>query len=96
MTTLCTLNSFYNKQVFYDLKAGRLHKRNLANRQVATASTISALSCLRSLLFLSVAGVMHEADNAYSIRSTWLCYRQARFLTTANNVNYYTDFVASF
>ena len=28
-------------------------------------------------------GVMYEADNAYSIRSTWLCYRQVRFFTVA-------------
>ena len=34
-------------------------------------------------LMLVVMGVMHEADNAYSIRSTWLCYRLVRFLTTA-------------
>ena len=33
-------------------------------------------------LMLVVAGVMHEADNAYSIRNTWLCYRPARFLIT--------------
>ena len=30
-----------------------------------------------------VTGVMHEADNTYSIWSTWLCYRLARFLITA-------------
>ena len=34
-------------------------------------------------LMLVVTGVMHEADNAYSIRSTWLCYRLVRFLITA-------------
>ena len=34
-------------------------------------------------LMLVVTGVMHEADNAYSIRSTWLCYQQVRFLITA-------------
>ena len=26
-------------------------------------------------LLLVVMGLLHEADNAYSIRSTWLCYR---------------------
>ena len=34
-------------------------------------------------LMLVVTGVMHEADNAYSIQSTWLCYRLVRFLITA-------------
>ena len=34
-------------------------------------------------LMLVVTGVMHEADNAYSIRSTWMCYRLVRFLITA-------------
>ena len=28
---------------------------------------------------LVVTGVRHEADNAYSIRSTWLCYWLVRF-----------------
>ena len=31
-------------------------------------------------LMLVVTGVMHEAVNAYSIWSTWLCYRLFRFL----------------
>ena len=26
-----------------------------------------------------LTGVMHEADNAYSIWSTWLCYRLVHF-----------------
>ena len=30
-------------------------------------------------------GVMHEADDAYSIRSTWLCYWLDQFLTLALN-----------
>ena len=34
-------------------------------------------------LMLVVTGVMHEADSAYSIRSTWLCYRLVQFLITA-------------
>ena len=34
-------------------------------------------------LMVAVAGVMHAANNAYSIRSTWLCYRLVRFLITA-------------
>ena len=37
----------------------------------------------RELDMLVVMGVMHEADNAYSIRSTWLCYRLVQFLITA-------------
>ena len=32
---------------------------------------------------LAVTGVVHEADNVYSIQSTWLCYRMVRFLITA-------------
>ena len=35
-------------------------------------------------LMLVVTGVMHEADYAYSIQSTWLCYRLVRFLIAAN------------
>ena len=34
---------------------------------------------------LSVTGVMHEADDAYSIRSTWSCYWMDQFLTLALN-----------
>ena len=34
-------------------------------------------------LMLVVTGVMHKADNAYSIWSTWLCYRLVQFLITA-------------
>ena len=41
-------------------------------------------------LMLVVTGATHEAFNAFSIRSTWLCYRLVRFLKTAYNVdNYY-------
>ena len=32
---------------------------------------------------------MHEADNAYSIWSTWLCYRLVQFLTVAYNGKYF-------
>ena len=42
---------------------------------------------------LPVTGVMHEADNAYSIRSTWLCYRLDRFLTLVTNGSNFTDIV---
>ena len=31
-------------------------------------------------------GVMHEPDNAYSIRSTWSCYWLDQFLTLALNI----------
>ena len=31
-------------------------------------------------------GVMHEADDAYSIRSTWSCYWLDQFFTLALNV----------
>ena len=48
---------------------------------------------------LVVTGVMHEADNAYSIWSTWLCYRLVRFLITAyilkkllQILSHFTDF----
>ena len=39
-------------------------------------------------LQLFVTGVMHEADNAYRIRSTWLCYRLVQFLTVAYNAKH--------
>ena len=35
---------------------------------------------------LAVMGVMHEADDAYSIRSTWSCYWLDQFLTLALNI----------
>ena len=35
---------------------------------------------------LAVTGVMHEADDAYSIRSTWSCYWPDQFLTLALNI----------
>ena len=34
---------------------------------------------------LFVTSVTHEADNAYSIQSSWLCYRRVQFLTEAYN-----------
>ena len=37
-------------------------------------------------LLLAVTGVMHEADDAYSIRSTWSCYWLDQFLTLALNI----------
>ena len=39
-----------------------------------------------SLGFITVTGVMHEADDAYSIRSTWSCYWLDQFLTLALNI----------
>ena len=36
-------------------------------------------------LLLVIKGVMHEADNTYSIRSTWLCCRLLWFLIPACN-----------
>ena len=34
-------------------------------------------------ILLAVTGVMHEADDAYSIWSTWSCYWLDQFLTLA-------------
>ena len=39
--------------------------------------------CLYLNLLLAVTGVMHEADDAYSIWSTWSCYWLDQFLTLA-------------
>ena len=41
--------------------------------------------CLNLHWFLAVTGVMHEADDAYSIQSTWSCYWPDQFLTLALN-----------
>ena len=41
--------------------------------------------CRYVIRFLAVTGVMHEADDAYSIRSTWSCYWLDQFLTLAFN-----------
>ena len=46
--------------------------------------------CLNLNWLLAVTGVMHEADDAYSIRSTGSCYWLDQFLTLALN----TFFVA--
>ena len=35
---------------------------------------------------LAVTGVMHEADDAYSIWSTWSCYWLDQFLTLTLNI----------
>ena len=43
-------------------------------------------------LILVVTSVMHEVDNACSIRSTWLCYWLVRFLVTAYICNNYYRF----
>ena len=37
-------------------------------------------------LKLAVTSVMHEADDAYSIRSTWSCYWLDQFVTLALNI----------
>ena len=38
---------------------------------------------------------MHEADNAYAIRSTWLCDRQVQFLKTNYNSQHTKGFCCS-
>ena len=42
--------------------------------------------CLNLNWLLAVTGVMHEADDAYSIRSTWSCNWLDQFLTLALNI----------
>ena len=42
--------------------------------------------CLNLNWLLAVTGVMHEADDAYSIRSTWSCYWLDQFLKLALNI----------
>ena len=42
--------------------------------------------CLNLNWLLAVTGVMHEADDVYSIRSTWSCYWLDQFLTLALNI----------
>ena len=41
--------------------------------------------CLNLDSLLAVTGVLDEADNAYSIQSTWSCYWLDQFLTLALN-----------
>ena len=41
--------------------------------------------CLNLNRLLAVTGVMHEADDAYSIRSTWSCWLD-QFLTLALDI----------
>ena len=41
--------------------------------------------CLNLNCLLALTGVMHERDDAYSIRSTWPCYWLYQFLTLALN-----------
>ena len=42
--------------------------------------------CLNLNWLLAVTGVMHEADDAYLIQSTWSCYWLDQFLTLALNI----------
>ena len=42
-----------------------------------------------------VVFVMHEADNTYSIRSTWSCYWLEQFLTLALNILIFSIFYIS-
>ena len=42
--------------------------------------------CLNLNLLLAVTGVMQEADDAYSIWSTWSCYWLDQLLTLALNI----------
>ena len=42
--------------------------------------------CLNLNWLPAVTGVMHEADDAYAIRSTWSCYWLDQFLTLALNI----------
>ena len=46
---------------------------------------IRHLECYFNTTVAVVTGVMHEADNVYSIRSTWLCYRLVCILRLAYN-----------
>ena len=48
-------------------------------------STLSIFHSFPATYQLAVTGVMHEADGAYSIRSTWSCYWLDQFLTLALN-----------
>ena len=43
------------------------------------------MECHFSIIVAVCDGVVHEADNAYSIRGTCLCDRLVRFLTVAYN-----------
>ena len=51
--------------------------------------------CLNLNWLLPVTGVMHEADDAYSIRSTWSCYWLDQFLTLALNILILSNFYIS-
>ena len=46
---------------------------------------ICRLELSKLKLIASCDGVMHEADDAYSIRSTWSCYWIDQFFTLALN-----------
>ena len=41
--------------------------------------------CLNLNCFLAVMGVIHEADDTYSIQRTWSCYWLDQFLILALN-----------
>ena len=51
--------------------------------------------CLNLNWLLAVTGVMHEADDAYSIRSTWSCYWLDQFLTLALSILIWSIFYIS-
>ena len=53
---------------------------------------ICHLECHFNIIVAFVTGVMHKADNAYLIQSTWLqlCYQLVRFFTVAYNGKYFT------
>ena len=51
--------------------------------------------CLNLNWLLAVTGVMHEADDAYSIRSTWSCYWLDQFLTLPLNILILSTFYIS-
>ena len=54
--------------------------------QTETSNSSSTVSVVQWYWLLAVTGVMHEADDACSIRSTWSCYWLDQFLTLAFNI----------
>ena len=95
-------NDFLNCMVSHYLLPYILHPTQVTDH---SATVIDNIFCnntvydtfsgniLCYIIYIAVTGVMHEADDTYSIWSTWSCYWLDQFLTLALNAWILSGFV---
>ena len=89
LTSLCVADICWNN--FHEVIAGTYWDETLPKSMECTIIGFVVIHGIVTWIFryfiwlLTLTGVMHEADNAYSIWSTWSCYWLDKFLTQAFN-----------